>query len=228
MAGAFDFAVELPERRASSLGRRRRPRATLVMSEGGDEDRRELPVAVARRLKGVADEHPERLGSAEDVLACVERLELACAHERMEGLVDRRDYARAELEARLRDDGYPPRVVDVVVGRAAAAGVVDDRRFAASFVSAKVAAGWGMARIARELGRRGIDAEALPGWPYDFLDPDDEYGRAVALAGRRRLTGRDDVARLARFLASRGFSGDVCFRAAREVVSRAQGESSGL
>ena len=103
---------------------------------------RVVPSAVGRRLarllrEGKAPEVGERL----DVV--VDELVDQCARERVEQLVSRRDYSAEELGTRLRRDGYPGDVVERRVCRARESGVVDDARYAASFVRSKALAGWG-------------------------------------------------------------------------------------
>ena len=140
---------------------------------------------------------------------------------RMEDLVGRRDYSRRELEERLLADGYSRSVTDEVVSRACEVGIIDDLRYGAAFARSKVASGWGRVKIERDLSRRGVDASLVPGWPDEFLSADDERERALALASRRRLTGRNDYQKLVRFLCGRGFPLGLSSSVAREVLSAA-------
>ena len=206
--------VSLPERgRAGS----RRPAEVRSLTEGGGEERVEVPVEVGRRLVSSLGGDsvpcsPERLRQLLD-----EALE-TCARGRVETLVGRRDYCARELSEKLLSLGYPARVVDERVERAVGAGVVDDARYARSFVRSKVAAGWGRARIERELERRGVSREVASLAADEEMAETDECERALSLASRRPLTGRNDVQRIARFLCGRGFPPAVTFDAAREVV----------
>lgn len=184
--------------------------------EGGVE-RAEVPVEVGRRLVSA-------LGAAEAECEPARLRELlaqamdACCRARVESLVGRRDYCARELAERLLSYGYPREVVDERVGRAAASGAIDDARYARSLVRSKAAAGWGRSRIERELERRGVAREVASAAAEEELGGEDERSRALAVASRRRLTGRDDVARIARFLCGRGFSPGVAFDVAREVA----------
>lgn len=130
----------------------------------------------------------------------------------------RRDFSTQELSERLSRDGYPPMIVDEIVGRSRESGIVDDARYGAAFARSKICAGWGRLRIERELRRRGVEPCDIPGWPDEFCDAGDERARALDLARRRRRTGRSDFARLARFLIARGFSPSVAADVAREVA----------
>ena len=73
----------------------------------------------------------------------------------------------------------------------------------------------------RELARRGVDVSDIPGWPEEFFSADDERERALALASRRRLTGKNDYQKLVRFLGSRGFPASTSVSVVREVLAQA-------
>ncbi|TLZ28214.1 MAG: regulatory protein RecX [Gammaproteobacteria bacterium] len=124
-------------------------------------------------------------------------------------LLARRDFARAELHAKLRSKGFEAAAAEEVVAGLAARGVIDDRRFAENYVNWHAQRGQGPIRIAAELRRHGVpDAlvdAALAGGP-DW--------RALASRARRAKFGGQppaswtDKARQARFLQYRGFSSD--------------------
>ncbi len=193
-------------------------RATVSVSgEDGEAETLEVPAEVGRRLV-------KALGGA-SVVCSPERLHAlvaeatdACARARVESLVGRRDYCARELGEKLLEAGYPRDVVEGRVGRAVAAGVVDDARYARSFVRSKAAAGWGRMRIERELERRGVAREVVEAAADEEMGEGDERSRALELASRRPLTGKNDVARIARFLCGRGYSAGLAFEVAREVV----------
>nr|WP_239471186.1 regulatory protein RecX [Olsenella uli] len=136
----------------------------------------------------------------------------------MEDLVGRRDYSSRELTERLLRDGYARSVVEEIVARAVEVGIVDDARYGAAFARSKALAGWGRVKIERELSRRGVEPTEVPGWPEEFLSADDERERALALASRRRLTGKNDYQKLVRFLCGRGFAIPLATSVAREVL----------
>lgn len=221
---AFSWEVRLPERGASASMTGRVPRATLLVTspDHGDESL-SVPVAVGRRLEALAKDDSFAPACRAELLYTVREIARSCAHSRMEDLVGRRDYSRAELSDRLLRDGYRPEVVEELVERAVEVGIVDDSRYAAAFARSKVLAGWGRMKIERELSRRGISPSDVPGWPEDFVSDADERERALSLASRRRLTGRNDYQKLVRFLCSRGFPVGLSTSVAREVLERADG-----
>jgi len=136
-------------------------------------------------------------------------------------LLAHRARARAELSQRLRAKGHDEAAIEAVVARLRGEGLLDDAAFAAAFVADKrTLSGWGAARIARELGRLGVDqgvvAAALP-------DPDDagadELARARAALARRgpALPPLEPARKRAYdYLVRRGYSTAVAYRAVRD------------
>lgn len=180
----------------------------------------EVPSDVAKRLASIRKDQPEDSETRyDDLMDLVTRTQRQVAKERILRLVNRRDYSRRELEERLERDGYDNDATESVLDGLAECGIVSDGRFAEVFVRSKVSAGWGTERIVRELGRHGIDVNDLAGWPYDYIDPDAEFGRAIS-AARKKCSGSRTLTyhQVARFLVGRGFSCDVACAAAREVV----------
>ena len=53
----------------------------------------------------------------------------------------------------------------------------------------------------------------------EFLSAEDERERALSLAARRRLTGKNDYQKLVRFLCARGFAVSLSTSVAREVLA---------
>jgi SOS response regulatory protein OraA/RecX len=109
------------------------------------------------------------------------------------------DLSAAALRARLDRASVAPAARDDALATLAAAGLVDDRRFATGRADALARRGWGDAAIGADLERRGVSAElvaaALAALP-------DEVERARPL-----MRGRSgSPARTGRFLAGRGFS----------------------
>lgn len=122
-------------------------------------------------------------------------------------LLARREYARGELEQRLRSRGYGRERVTAVLAELEQDGYLSDARFAEHVVRTRIDRGNGPMKIRAELSRHGVaDAEierALADAECDFA--------ALAAEARERRFGeagpRDlsDKARQARFLAQRGF-----------------------
>lgn len=184
-----------------------------------------VPVAVAKAL----DKHIEGLaeppGSRAELLYHLAAVSDECAMGRIARLVDRRDYSSKEASDKLREDGYAPSCIERVLGRATSSGLVDDSRFADVFIRTKVSAGWGTARIGRELSRRGIELSQVEGWPHEYLDVSDEPQRAYELVSTRRIPSKNAYPKLVRFLAGRGFSlGEATQAVSRYLAEQEEGD----
>lgn len=142
-------------------------------------------------------------------------------------LLSRRPRSRDELRQRLETAGFEPRVVHEVLAGLAQAGLVDDEGFARSWVaSRKAAGGAGRRKLEWELRRKGISRDLVEQILEEELDEEAEL-RAAADLARKRLRaeapGPRELARLRRFLLSRGF-GFQTVDSALETVLRQKGE----
>ena len=161
---SFGWDVELPARGSASLGARR-PLSTLVIcSESHGQERIPIPKAVGRRLVSLLESDGELPSGRSELLYCVRAISLELARSKAEDLLNRRDYSRSELAAKLREAGYHPSVADEVVARFVEVGLLDDGRFAELFARSKAAVGWGRIKIERVLARRGVAATQREGW----------------------------------------------------------------
>jgi regulatory protein len=144
-------------------------------------------------------------------------------HERALGLLAVRPRARRELERRLLAAGFDGAEVDDVLERLTRVGLLDDEAFARQLAEHQFGS--------RKAGRRAVTSALLakgiaPDLAARVADdpPDDESDRALALATdrARRLTGIDPTrayARLASFLARRGYPHEVARSAARRALA---------
>lgn len=127
--------------------------------------------------------------------------------------LERRNFAVAELRRRLQQKGHPPAAVDYAIGRAQAAGLVDDAAFARRFVESRSARGRGPARLRRDLQALGVDRrhiEAALAAQWETLDDALPIARELAARRLRQLAGVPSDVRRRRvlaYLARRGFSG---------------------
>lgn len=217
-APGLEWCVVLPERdaRRTTLGSKK-PLATVLFSTAdGPKERRPVPLAVGKALRSKLESKEVNPDSRAELLHVIRMLEETYCRSRIESLLNRRDYSEKELRERLTSDGYSRSAVERIVGGFVETGLVSDARYGELFVRSKVNAGWGQKKIEVELSRRGIDVSEVPGWPYEFFNPDDEFERALGIASARSFSGKDPYAKVVRFLAGRGFSYSV----ARDVASR--------
>jgi len=159
--------------------------------------------------------------------------ELPRAHLESERAIDlaykavaRRDRTVAELRTCLERKRVEPAAIDEAVADLAAAGLLDDARYAIRFVEDKrELEQWGGERIARELARRGVSPGLIDAALAD-TSADGELGTAVLLLERRyTFPPRDDRERdrAWRMLVRRGYPPDLAYDALR-AWERQEGE----
>lgn len=142
-------------------------------------------------------------------------------------LLARRDYARAELEARLGRRKVPPAVAEAALARLAELELLDEDRVAEAYVRAHAhRKGW--RALDRDLARRGVPEE-VRARALDALDEDQQEAAARAVLDKHawRFAGGDrykDRAKAASFLTRRGFEGDVVRRAVDAALPSEIGE----
>lgn len=119
----------------------------------------------------------------------------------------RREYGRAELEARLEDAGFDKGTARTVVDGLAAEGLQSDRRLVEDFIRSRIAQGKGPVRIRLELKGRGLDE----GLVDELLAACDADWQHLARRIREKKFGPEmpadfsEKARQMRFLQYRGF-----------------------
>jgi regulatory protein len=117
--------------------------------------------------------------------------------------------------ARYQVDGDNPGEVEKALDHLEARGMVSDERFASALARNR-SERFGAARVRQELRQHGIDP-ALVRRTVDGLRQT-EFDRACAVWHKKfggRATNEAARARQMRFLAARGFSGDVIMRVVR-------------
>ena len=210
------WCVELPDR-SERLGSSR-PKAIVRFFDSETEERWVVPAAVGKSMSLFYKDCGGRIGSRAELAYEVKRASLSAGKRRVESLLNRRDYSTTELLSKLKDDGFSSAVSTQLVDEAVASNLVNDARFAEVFVRSKCYAGWGRLRIERELSRKGIEARELPGWPESYFEDEDEKSRALELASRRRLTGKNDFQKIVRFLCGKGYSMSVSMDVAGQIL----------
>lgn len=210
------WCVELPDR-SERLGSSR-PKAIVRLSDSEGEERWVVPAAVGKSMSLFYKDCGGRIGSRAELAYEVKRASLSAGKRRIESLLNRRDYSTSELLSKLKDDGFSPAASTLLVDEAVTSNLVNDARFAEVFVRSKRYAGWGRLRIERELSRKGIEAQDLPGWPESYFEDEDEKSRALELASRRRLTGKNDFQKIVRYLCGKGYSMSVSMDVARQTL----------
>lgn len=130
-----------------------------------------------------------------------------------QAILSRRDHSIAEVTAKLRRQGFAAGQITAAVTRLIERGLVNDDRFARAYIDAALRrTAVGPRWLQHKLLEKGITPELITA----VLKQTFPRGRAEALAHqaaanwqRRHPRQASDQARLARFLASRGFSSEI-------------------
>ncbi len=130
-----------------------------------------------------------------------------------------REHSRAELERKLAAHEHEPGELARVLDELAARGFISEARVVESVLNRR-AARLGSARVLHELRGKGLSADALADAQERLRAS--ELERAQEVWRRKFGTPAADAAeraRQARFLAARGFGGEVVARVLRGVAS---------
>jgi regulatory protein len=133
-------------------------------------------------------------------------------------MLARREYARAELAARLAATGAARSEIDPLLDELERAGYLSDARFASAVVRQK-AGGYAKRAIAHALREKGVAAPAAKE-ALAALDDDDELTQALALWQRRfgkAPADEREKARQVRYLLARGYSTSIIYRVLKQA-----------
>ncbi len=128
-------------------------------------------------------------------------------------MLARREQSRKELENKL-GTRFEADVINRVLDDLKSEGLQSDQRFLESFVSSRINRGQGPLKISYELRNKGIAVEAIA----DQLEPYAENWLEIAKDVLERKFGEEPPAdykerqKRQRFIASRGFPNDVCYK----------------
>ena len=135
--------------------------------------------------------------------------------DKIGSLVGVRERTCKELRGRLARLGYSADEVDEALAVALRVGLVDERRYALSYIRGKAHAGWGRAKIIAGLKESGVPDEIIEACGESFPNDDEELERALRELQRRSTSASDPYAALMRRLVGKGYSYEV----ARQAVN---------
>ena len=136
-------------------------------------------------------------------------------------LLATRAHFRRELEAKLRQRGYPGEEIEAALAKLTEEGYLDDRATARVFVESRQGrTSEGRSRLRAELIKRGAPDDAVEAALAE-LTPEDDMAAARDAAESWRRKGGLDPRALARHLERKGFS-------RRAIVSVLNGELDDL
>ena len=130
-------------------------------------------------------------------------------------LLEKRDYSKAELAAKLVEKGEDQ--AEAVSERMAELGFVNDENYAGMVVRHYAAKGYGRARIREELRRRRVPRELWDAALCELPEQADTVERLLAAKLRGRAPEGDDLRRACAALIRRGFSWEEVSSAAKRL-----------
>ena len=135
---------------------------------------------------------------------------------------------RAQVEKYLISKGYESSEIEKVIDELQEYSYIDDRNFARLYFELGFEKGRGLSRIKRELAEKGVDRETIEAAYEELENVPDPYEMAMAIAepiardyNTDEMTYEEKTklqAKILRRLATRGYSGDVAYKVARECV----------
>lgn len=156
------------------------------------------------------------------------RTELKTAYKKALDLLARRDHAASEIYRKLLARGFDSTIIDSVQAQLAADNLLDDRRFAESFLRMRSEKGFGERYIRAKLVAKGVSASDIE-WAFAGVEIDwMSLARQVmhAKLGNQHVhkaLSSSGAKRAARFLESRGFTTQQIYRLINELTKE-QGE----
>lgn len=132
-------------------------------------------------------------------------------------LLEKRDYSKAELAAKLVEKGEDPAEAGAVSERMAELGFVNDENYAGMVVRHYAAKGYGRARIREELRKRRVPRELWDAALLELPEQTDTVERLLAAKLRGRAPEGDDLRRACAALIRRGFSWEEVSSAAKRL-----------
>ncbi len=120
-------------------------------------------------------------------------------------MLDKRDYGRDELIAKLVEKGETPEDAQAVADRLCEMHVIDDERYAGLVVRHYAAKGFGRSRIKNELFKRKIPRELWDTALLELPDTDETLDRLLRAKMRGDVNDRAALKRATDALQRRGF-----------------------
>jgi len=142
-----------------------------------------------------------------------------------------RQRSEHEMRQRLERKGYSAQVTDQTLAKLSRLGLLDDREFVESWMSARP--GVGPARLKQELRIKGIDRTLAEEMIATGISAEDEWNSAWQVASRAMQRyaqpfAREDILRVRRLLMRRGFSYDVISRVCARLSTQVTAEGDWL
>ena len=147
--------------------------------------------------------------------------ELAKAKNIVFRLLNLRSRSEKEIKDKLKHKKIHPAVIDQVIRHFKQLALIDDRKFAQSWISYRLARPWGIQRIEIELKEKGINSEIIRKELKENFNQAVESKTVLELAKKRvskypTLAPEKKKQRLFNYLTRRGFSLTSIYQALKQ------------
>ncbi|MCR5626248.1 MAG: recombination regulator RecX [Lachnospiraceae bacterium] len=149
-----------------------------------------------------------------------EELLLKRCKSRMLHLIDKVDKTESEIRDKLKDEMYPPDVIDKALEAAKKGRYVDDERYAHQYVYEKTK-GKSRRMVSYQLAGKGVPEELIQKALEDIPDNEEELIKKQILKKHLHLSELtyEDRQKLLSGLCRKGFDTDKCIRVLRELTA---------
>lgn len=131
-----------------------------------------------------------------------------------------RDYSEKELRLKLMAKNYSPEAIDAAVIRLQERGYLDDTALCRNlFEKFSVSAQYGVHGIADRLKRRGIPGSIISEVMAEYDRRKDNFCAEELVKRKFKSITAADTAKVARFLAGRGFGGETIRKVLAELCN---------
>ena len=178
-------------------------------------------------LRSMLQDRPLEVGDtveAEEFADWVLKRQYRSALEKAVAMLAQRACSRGEIEQKLRQTGYSPETIDMVLYKLEKNDLLNDRVFAGQWAQYRAGQKYGPRRISQELRYKGVSPEETEA-ALSVIPEEDQLESAVRIAekaARRGKPGEDPRKARQRILSAvvrRGFDWDIARQAVDRVFS---------
>lgn len=127
--------------------------------------------------------------------------------EKALSLLARREHSHRELTLKLLRRGFEKTIIETELNRLEKQGVLDDARYAATFVASRQARNpEGKPMLQARLAQKGIDREIINDVLHEWFDDNEQVGTALLTAIRKLSKSSSSTDQLVYKLRKKGFS----------------------
>ncbi len=139
------------------------------------------------------------------------------AFQKLVHLLSFKEYSSYGMKNRLSQYDYSCDDIENAINYAREISLINDDRYARSFVYINISKGKGIKGIKKELMQQHIDLNTIEGWCEELSDIDkDERKRAYHALDKKAFSSKNSFRRAYNFLYRRGFEASIAYEVARQ------------